>query len=131
MDVTISIQNNTIYMTQCGDYDADAYLRAVAEIVGMPDFAVGMPVIVDARGLTTPASTEQLAALRCGLETQELRAFRPTRYATVTRVVAGHLQVKLIATMVAMRLIDPPENFVMRQFPTVAAAEAWIRQTGE
>jgi hypothetical protein len=130
MDVAVTVRNDAVYMTQSGDYDVDAYLRAVVELLDMPDYAEGMPIIVDACGLTTPASGQQLHAVRDALDAPEFRRFRPSRYATVTRAAVGHLHAKLAATLIATRIADSPENFAMRHFSTITDAEDWIRQTG-
>ncbi len=131
MDVAVEIVHGAIYMVESGDFDVDSYLDAVVAIFEMPDYVDGMPVIVDARLLTTPASGRQLQALRDALDKPRFRRFRPRRYAMVTRTDIGHLQAKLAATLVGTRVADPPESFVVRRFPTVEDAEAWIRQNAE
>lgn len=127
MDVAVTIRNDVVYMTQCGDYDVGAYLRAVAELLRMPDYAVGMPIIVDARGLTTPASGQQLQAVRTALDGSTLQNFRPRRYATVTAAAVGHLQTKLAATLIAERITNAPADFELQHFISVEAAEDWLR----
>jgi hypothetical protein len=127
MDVAVTIRNDVVYMTQNGDYDVGAYLRAVAELLRMPDYVCGMPIIVDARGLTTPASGQQLQAVRTGLDGPLLRDFRPRRYATVNTSAAGHLQTKLAATLIADRIGDAPADFELQHFLSVEAAEDWLR----
>jgi hypothetical protein len=127
MDVAVTIRNDVVYMTQSGDYDVGAYLRAVAEILRMPDHVSGMPVIVDARGLTTPASGQQLQAVRTGLDGAALQNFRPRRYATVTSASVGRLQTKLAATLIAERIGNSSPDFELRHFTTVEAAEDWLR----
>jgi hypothetical protein len=131
MDVAVEIGHGAIYMVESGDFDVDSYLKAVVEIFQSPDYIDGMPVIVDARLLTTPASSQQMQDLRRALDTPKFRRFRPCRYAMVTRTGMGHLQAKLAATLIGTRVVDPPESFVMRRFPTVEDAEAWIRESAE
>jgi len=131
MDVAVDIAHGAIYMAESGDFEVASYLKAVREIFKSPDYVDGMPVIVDARLLTTPASSQQLQALRDALDLPEFRRFRPWRYALVTRSDIGHLQAKLAATLIGARVVDPPERFVMRRFPTIEAAEDWIRQSAE
>jgi hypothetical protein len=127
MDVAVTIRNDVVYMTQSGDYDVGAYLRAVAELLRMPDYVCGMPVIVDARGLTTPASAQQLQAVRTGLDGPALREFRPRRYATVNTAAVGHLQTKLAATLIAERVGNSHPDFELRHFASIEAAEDWLR----
>ena len=131
MDVAVEIGHGAIYFVESGDFDVGSYLDAVVEIFEMPDYVDGMPVIVDARLLTTPASSQQLQALREALDTPKFRRFRPCRYAMVTRTDFGRLQAKLAATLVGTRVADPHESFVIRRFRTVEDAEAWIRQNAE
>jgi hypothetical protein len=131
MDVAVEIGHGAIYFVESGDFDVDSYLDAVAGIFELPGYADGMPVIVDARLLTTPASGRQLQALREALDTLRFRRFRPCRYALVTRTDIGHLQAKLAATLVGTRVADPHGSFVMRRFRTVEDAEAWVRQNAE
>jgi len=130
LDVAVTIRNDVIYMTQRGDYDVAAYLRAVAEILRMPDYVAGMPIIVDARALTTPASGQQLQAVRTGLDGSALQNFRPRRYATVSNAAVGHLQTKLAATLIAERIANSPADFELQHFLSVEAAEDWLRSAG-
>jgi len=127
MDVAVTIQNDVVYMTQSHDYDVGAYLRAVAEILRRPDYVCGMPIIVDARGLTTPASGQQLQAVRTGLDGSALQRFRPRRYATVNTAAVGHLQIKLANTLIAERVANSAPDFELRHFTSVEAAENWLR----
>jgi hypothetical protein len=127
MDVSVTIRNEIVYMTQSGDYDVGAYLRAVAEILRMPDHVRGMPIIVDARALTTPASSQQLQAVHTGLDGAALQNFRPHRYATVTSAAVGRLQTKLAATFIAERIGNAAPDFELRHFTSVEAAEDWLR----
>jgi hypothetical protein len=127
LDVAVTIRNDVVYMTQSGDYDVGAYLRAVAELLRRPGYVVGMPIIVDARGLTTPASAQQLQAVRTGLDGPVLRGFRPRRYATVNTAAVGHLQTKLAATLIAERIGNAPADFELQHFLSIEAAEDWLR----
>jgi len=127
LDVAVTIRNDVVYMTQSGDYDVGAYLRAVAELLRRPDYVAGMAIIVDACGLTTPASAQQLQAVRTGLDGPILRKFRPRRYATVNTAVVGYLQTKLAATLIAERIGNAPADFELQHFPSVEAAEDWLR----
>ncbi len=126
MSVTFHFDDGILRIGQSGLFDTDAYLRTIGEAVRNPSYVRGMPTLVDARGLTEPATNEDRLRIREALNGEAFRAFRPRRYAIVSLHPESEKLVKL-ATILIVDALEGGSRTELRHFSEIDAAEAWVR----
>ena len=125
--ISFRIADGLLRIEQSGDFDVDAYIALIVEVLAHPDYRLGMPAIADVTGTRRHVTVPDMEVIREALVRGPLKAFRPRRYALVATAPMYGLIAKLLSEVIVETTNVLSGVLEIRRFATHAEAEAWVR----